>query len=87
MYCWFCVVLYIVFVYMCTLLLPTDVYPIAVKYILSNIHISMRTWLFLIRNHQHIVMNHLKLSNKFRPLINFIFDGVQVPFVNTDKTT
>jgi len=33
MYCLFCVVLYIVCVYMCTELLPPGGYPIAVKYI------------------------------------------------------
>jgi hypothetical protein len=35
MYCLFCVVLCIVFVYMCTELLPPGGYPIAVKYIIS----------------------------------------------------
>jgi hypothetical protein len=35
MYCLFCVVLCIVFVYMCTVLLPPGGYPIAVKYIIS----------------------------------------------------
>jgi len=37
MYCLFCVVLYIVCVYMCTELLPPGGYPIAVKYIISYI--------------------------------------------------
>jgi hypothetical protein len=35
MYCLFCVVLCIVYVYMCTELLPPGGYPIAVKYIIS----------------------------------------------------
>jgi len=35
MYCWFCVVLCIVCVYMCTELLSPGGYPIAVKYIIS----------------------------------------------------
>ena len=35
MYCLFCVVLWIVCVYMCTELLPLGGYPIAVKYIIS----------------------------------------------------
>jgi len=36
MYCLFCVVLCIVFVYMCTEQLPPAGYPIAVKYIISS---------------------------------------------------
>jgi len=35
MYCLFCVVLCIICVYICTVLLPTGGYPIAVKYIIS----------------------------------------------------
>jgi hypothetical protein len=35
MYCLFCVIIYIVCVYMCTILLPPGGYPIAVKYIVS----------------------------------------------------
>jgi len=34
MYCLFCVVLCIVFVHMCTVLLPPGGYPLAVKYII-----------------------------------------------------
>ena len=37
MYCLFCVVLYIVLLYMCTELLPPGGYPISVKYIISYI--------------------------------------------------
>jgi hypothetical protein len=37
MYCWFCEVLCIVCVYMCTVLLPPGGYPIAVKYIISYV--------------------------------------------------
>jgi len=38
---YFCVVLCIVYVYMCTVLLPPGGYPVAVKYIISY-HIVMR---------------------------------------------
>jgi hypothetical protein len=40
MYCLFCVFLYIVCVYMCTELLPTGGYPIAVKYISYHKHVG-----------------------------------------------
>jgi len=40
MYCLFCVILGIVCVYMCTVLLPPGDYPIAVKYIISNIKLD-----------------------------------------------
>jgi len=49
MYCLFCVVFCIVFVYMCTELLPPGGYPIAVKYVISYHIISY-----------HIISYHFK---------------------------
>jgi len=42
MYCLFCVVLYIVCVFVCTEVLPPGGYPIAVKYIISYVHQNLR---------------------------------------------
>jgi len=65
MYCLFCVVLYIVCVYMCAELLPPSGYPIAVKYIISYI-ISCHVMSYIIL--YHIILYHIfekYLNNKF----------------------
>ena len=64
MYCLFCVVLCIVYVYVCTVLLPPGGYPLAVKYIISYI-----TYLDSIKGRKFLdqISHYEILKNDFTP--------------------
>jgi hypothetical protein len=66
MYCLFCLVLCIVWVYMCTELLPPGGYPIAVKYIVSYHIISERVYCLCLKN---LKINHGSPSTSRSPQI------------------
>jgi len=66
MYCLFCVVLYIVCVYMCTVTLPPGGYPIAGKYIISY-HIILE------RKQVYPVMQYTKPTKVFHKVYEVYF--------------